>query len=53
MFGQAAADLTRAATMTSTQVMIGYAFILGVYFYPQIEEMNVTELDLSERTAAV
>jgi hypothetical protein len=27
-------DLTRAATMTASQVMIGYAFILGAYYYP-------------------
>jgi hypothetical protein len=27
-------DLTRAATMTASQVMVGYAFILGAYFYP-------------------
>ena len=27
-------DLTRAATMTGSQVMIGYAFILGAYYYP-------------------
>jgi hypothetical protein len=27
-------DLTRGATMTASQVMIGYAFILGVYYYP-------------------
>jgi hypothetical protein len=27
-------DLTRAATMTASQVMVGYAFILGVYYHP-------------------
>ena len=27
-------DLTRAATMTGSQIMIGYAFILGAYYYP-------------------
>jgi hypothetical protein len=27
-------DLTRAATMTASQEMIGYAFILGAYYYP-------------------
>ena len=37
MFGQVLADLTRAATMTATQVMIGYSFILGVYLYPYDE----------------
>jgi hypothetical protein len=34
LFAQTLADWTRAATMTSTQVMIGYAFILGVQLYP-------------------
>ena len=27
-------DLTRSATMTASQVMLGYAFILGVYYHP-------------------
>ncbi|WP_263350328.1 hypothetical protein [Acidicapsa acidisoli] len=27
-------DLTRNATMTSSQVMMGYAFILGAFYYP-------------------
>ena len=27
-------DLTRNATMTSTQVMVGYAFILGAFYHP-------------------
>ena len=27
-------DLTRAATMTASQVMVGFAFILGAYYYP-------------------
>lgn len=27
-------DLTRAATMTASQVMVGYSFILGAYYYP-------------------
>jgi hypothetical protein len=34
LFAQTYQDLTRAATMTATQVMVGYAFILGVYYYP-------------------
>jgi len=34
LVGQVFQDLTRNATMTSTQVMIGYAFILGAYYYP-------------------
>jgi hypothetical protein len=35
LFAQTLADLTRAATMTATQVMVGYAFIFGVFLYPQ------------------
>jgi hypothetical protein len=31
-------DLTRNATMTSSQVMLGYAFILGVYFHPDQQD---------------
>lgn len=27
-------DMTRNATMTGSQVMMGYAFILGAYYYP-------------------
>lgn len=27
-------DLTRSATMTATQVILGYSFILGAYFHP-------------------
>jgi hypothetical protein len=35
LLGQAyTGDLTRAATMTASQVMLGYAFILGAYFHP-------------------
>jgi hypothetical protein len=34
LLGQTYQDLTRAATMTASQVMLGYAFILGVYYYP-------------------
>jgi hypothetical protein len=29
-------DLTRNATMTSSQVFLGYAFILGAYYYPEL-----------------
>jgi hypothetical protein len=35
-------DLTRGATMTATQVMIGYAFILSAYYYPD----NIPSLEL-------
>jgi hypothetical protein len=34
LLGQTYSDLTRAATMTASQVMVGYAFILGAYYYP-------------------
>ena len=34
LLGQMYQDLTRGATMTASQVMIGYAFILGAYYYP-------------------
>jgi hypothetical protein len=34
LFAQGMQDFTRAATMTSTQVMIGCVFILGAYIYP-------------------
>jgi len=36
------ADLTRAATMTASQVMVGYAFILSAYYYPD----NTPSLEL-------
>lgn len=43
LFAQAyQGDLTRAATMTASQVMIGYAFILSAYYYPD----NTTSLEL-------
>jgi hypothetical protein len=37
---QGLAELTRAATMTSTQVMVGYAFILGVRLYPDMKSLE-------------
>lgn len=43
LFAQAyQGDLTRAATMTASQVMVGYAFILSAYYYPD----NTTSLEL-------
>ena len=36
-------DLTRGATMTGSQVMIGYAFILGAYYYPDNTSPEVAE----------
>jgi hypothetical protein len=47
LFAQAfAADLTRAATMTSTQVMVGYAFILGARLYPDRAALDGSTSDL-------
>lgn len=37
-------DLTRAATMTASQIMIGYAFILGAYYYPDNDPDNSLEV---------
>ena len=37
---QGLAEMTRAATMTSTQVMVGYAFILGVRLYPDMKSLE-------------
>jgi hypothetical protein len=34
LLGQTYQDLTRTATMTASQVMVGYAFILSAYYYP-------------------
>jgi len=36
-------DLTRNATMTGSQVMIGCAFILGAYYYPDNISLETTE----------
>lgn len=38
--GQTLADLTRAATMTSTQVMVGYSFILAAQLYPDAASVD-------------
>jgi hypothetical protein len=45
MLGQTYQDLTRAATMTASQVMVGYAFILGVYYYPDAKTSLGFEAD--------
>lgn len=36
-------DLTRAATMDSSMVVIGYCFILGVYFFPDYADSTYQE----------
>lgn len=38
-------DLTRAATMTSTQVLLGYSFILSAYFHPDREAEETAAFD--------
>ena len=38
-------DMTRAATMTTSQLMMGYAFILGAYFYPDRAATPVAAID--------
>jgi len=45
-------DLTRNAAMTSTQVMVGYAFILGAYYYPDnLTSQNSVAADPLMRSA--
>jgi len=52
LFAQAwSADMTRAATMTSSQVMIGYAFIMGVQMYPDHHTLEVPASDFLTRSA--
>jgi hypothetical protein len=43
-------DLTRAATMTASQEMIGYAFILGAYYYPDNASPEAAADDLVTRS---
>jgi hypothetical protein len=45
LLGQSYADLTRNAAMTATQVIMGYAFILGVYYYPDAKTSPDFEAD--------
>ncbi len=44
-------DLTRAATMTSTQIMVGYAFILGAFYYPDNSSQFQVAEDSQMRSA--
>jgi len=44
-------DMTRAATMTSSQVMIGYAFIMGVQIYPDFHTLELPASDFMTRSA--
>ncbi len=51
LFAQAwNADMTRAATMTSSQVMIGYAFILGVQIYPDQTSLEAPASEFHTRS---
>jgi hypothetical protein len=43
-------DWTRGATMSSTQVMIGYSFILGAYFYPDTPSLEPAAGELLTRS---
>ena len=44
-------DMTRNATMTTTQVMIGYSFMLGVYFNQDQASPELTAGELRTRSA--
>ncbi len=44
-------DLTRNATMSCTQVMIGYSFILGAYFYPDNTSQDTVADEFLMRSA--
>ena len=44
-------DLTRAATMTASQVMLGYAFILGTYYHPDNTGQELLASDPLMRSA--
>ena len=50
LFGQIGADLTRNATMTFTQVMVGYCFILGARIFPDYYEHDSNEPDYPQPT---
>ena len=44
-------DLTRAATMTASQVFLGFAFILGTYYYPDKTSPEVQARESMMRSA--
>jgi hypothetical protein len=44
-------DLTRAATMTASQVFLAYAFILGTYYHPDNTGQEVLASDSMMRSA--
>jgi hypothetical protein len=51
LLAQTYQDLTRSATMTATQLMIGYAFILGAYYYPDTITSPNSEAESLMRSA--
>ncbi len=44
-------DMTRNASMTATQVMIGYSFILGAWYYPDNASVDLDAGDSLMRSA--
>ena len=44
-------DLTRNGTMTASQIMLGYSFILGVYYHPDNRETDYAAIDSPTRYA--
>jgi len=52
LFAQAyAGDVTRNGTMTASQIMLGYSFILGVYYHPDNRETDSAAIDSPTRYA--
>lgn len=43
-------DLTRNAAMSSSQVMVGYSFIMGAVFYPDTASLEIEAGDSSTRS---
>ncbi len=44
-------DFTRNGTMTASQIILGYSFILGVYYHPDNRETDYTAIDSPTRYA--
>jgi len=47
LFGQVVWDMTRYATTSYTQVMVGYCFVFGVLLYPTIIGVDGVEMDVA------
>jgi hypothetical protein len=45
------ADMTRNAAMSASQVMVGYAFILGAFYYPDNIGRQEMAIDSLARSA--